>query len=182
MPYFNSFRKTYTSVFDIKAEVALMVYGEMSIQKIADKIDMADMIYVGGGNTIFMLEKWKQCGIDKLIADAYSRGVVLCGLSAGGICWFEKMFTDGFMTNGEANEYEFSPALGYLNYGAIPHYNLRKEDFYNKNSQLKNGTWYAIENNSAVVFKNGEFYKTLSSGGQSYKLMLNENEIVENLI
>ena len=31
MPYFNSFRKTYTSVFDIKAEVALMVYGEMSI-------------------------------------------------------------------------------------------------------------------------------------------------------
>ena len=33
MPYFNSFRKTYTSVFDIKADVALTVYGEMSIDK-----------------------------------------------------------------------------------------------------------------------------------------------------
>ena len=38
MPYFNSFRKTYTSVFDIKAEVALMVYGEMDIQKIKDNL------------------------------------------------------------------------------------------------------------------------------------------------
>ena len=37
MPYFNSFRKTYTSVFDIKAEVALIVYGEMDVNKIADK-------------------------------------------------------------------------------------------------------------------------------------------------
>ena len=39
MPYFNSFRKTYTSVFDIKAEVALCVYGEMDIEKIKDKIE-----------------------------------------------------------------------------------------------------------------------------------------------
>ena len=37
MPYFNSFRKTYTSVFDIKAEVALSVYGEMSKDKIFGK-------------------------------------------------------------------------------------------------------------------------------------------------
>ena len=34
MPYFNSFRKTYTSVYDIKADVALTVYGEMSLEKI----------------------------------------------------------------------------------------------------------------------------------------------------
>ena len=44
MPYFNSFRKTYTSVFDIKAEVGLLVYGEMDMQKIKDKIDAADCI------------------------------------------------------------------------------------------------------------------------------------------
>ena len=51
MPYFNSFRKTYTSVFDIKAEVALMVYGEMDAQRIIDKINNADCIYIGGGDT-----------------------------------------------------------------------------------------------------------------------------------
>ena len=48
MPYFNSFRKTYTSVFDIKAEVALIVYGEMDIERIAGKIDAAPRtVFVG---------------------------------------------------------------------------------------------------------------------------------------
>ena len=37
MPYFNSFRKTYTSVYDIKADVALTVYGEMDMERIAEK-------------------------------------------------------------------------------------------------------------------------------------------------
>ena len=59
MPYFNSFRKTYTSVFDIKAEVALSVYGEMNYEHIAQKVNDADMLYVGGGDTVFMLDKWK---------------------------------------------------------------------------------------------------------------------------
>ena len=74
MPYFNSFRKTYTSVYDIKAEVALMVYGEMSVEKIQGKIEMADCIYVGGGDTVFMLDKWKEFGIDKMLIDAYESG------------------------------------------------------------------------------------------------------------
>lgn len=56
MPYFNSFRKTYTSVYDIKADVALTVYGEMSFEKIQDKFLKADFLYVGGGDTVFMLE------------------------------------------------------------------------------------------------------------------------------
>lgn len=42
MPYFNSFRKTYTSVFDIKADVALTVYGEMDLPHIEEKFLKAD--------------------------------------------------------------------------------------------------------------------------------------------
>lgn len=42
MPYFNSFRKTYTSVYDIKADVALTVYGEMSFSKIEEKFSKAE--------------------------------------------------------------------------------------------------------------------------------------------
>ena len=44
MPYFNSFRKTYTSVYDIKADVALTVYGEMDLERIAEKFQKADFI------------------------------------------------------------------------------------------------------------------------------------------
>ena len=94
MPYFNSFRKTYTSVFDIKADVALTVYGEMSAEKLRDKFEKADFLYVGGGDTVFMLEHWKKSGMLDLIKEAYERGVIVCGLSAGAICWFEEMYTD----------------------------------------------------------------------------------------
>ena len=62
MPYFNSFRKTYTSVFDIKADVALTVYGEMDMNRIREKFQKADFIYVGGGDTVFMIEHWKKTG------------------------------------------------------------------------------------------------------------------------
>ena len=181
MPYYNTFHKTYTGELGLKTDCALVVHGEMNEEKIKSKFEKADLIYVGGGNTIFMLEKWKEKGLDVLIKDAYERGVVLCGLSAGAICWFEKMFTDGFKMNGESNEYEFSSALGYLKGGACPHYDIRSEDFAIKKSPFKVGEWYCIESNSAVVFKNGEYFTTYSSGGKSYKIIAKESEIIEKI-
>ena len=74
MPYFNSFRKTYTSVYDVKADVALTVYGEMSMERIREKFAKADFLYVGGGDTLFMLEHWKKTGLLALIREAYERG------------------------------------------------------------------------------------------------------------
>ena len=182
MPYYYTFHKTYTGELGLKTDCALTVYGEMNEEKIKSKFEKADMIYVGGGNTLYMLEHWKKCGLLDLIKQAYERGVILSGLSAGAICWFENMFTDGFISNGESSEYEFSTALGYLKGGACPHYNERRTDFFNKVSSIKDGEWFAIENNSAIVFKNGEMFKTLSSGGKSYKITLENGKTVENLI
>ncbi len=153
MPYFNSFRKTYTSVFDIKAEVGLLVYGEMDEQKIKDKFDKADCIYVGGGDTKFMLDLWKQKGIDKLLKEAYDRGVILCGLSAGAVCWFDNAYTDYDIMRGQSSEYKVLPALGYLRGIACPHYDERPEfDGVASSFDLA----YAIGNDSAIVFEDGE--------------------------
>ena len=55
MPYFNSFRKTYTSVFNFKSDVALSVYGEMNYDHIKAKFETADFLYVGGGDTKFLI-------------------------------------------------------------------------------------------------------------------------------
>ena len=102
MPYFNSFRKTYTSVFDIKADVALTVYGEMDLPHIEEKFLKADFLYIGGGDTKFMLDSWKETGLIGLVLDAYDRGVPVAGLSAGAICWFDKMYTDFDIIRGKA--------------------------------------------------------------------------------
>ena len=179
MPYFNSFRKTYTSVFDIKAEVALMVYGEMSIEKIAGKIDMADCIYIGGGDTVFMLDKWKEFGIDKLIIDAYEKGKIICGLSAGAICWFTDMYTDYEIMRGQSSEYVLKKGLGVLEGAMCPHFNDREEDFI---LALKKGiisSAYCVDNDCAIEFVNGKFTKVISAGGKAYKVSLDGQEIVK---
>ena len=55
-----------------------------------------DLIYVGGGSTANMLAVWRLHGIDLLLREAWKRGAVLGGLSAGAICWFEGGVTDSF--------------------------------------------------------------------------------------
>lgn len=94
MPYYNTFHKVYTGVFDIKTDVALCVFKDADLARIREKFEKADMIYAGGGDTVFMIEQWKKTGLLPLIREAYERGVVICGLSAGAICWFSDMYTD----------------------------------------------------------------------------------------
>lgn len=178
MPYFNSFRKTYTSVFDIKAEVALIVYGEMDTHRIKNKIDMADCIYIGGGDTLFMLEKWRETGLDKLILDAYENGKIICGLSAGAICWFKDMYTDYEIMRGVSADYVLEKGLGVLEGTMCPHFNERETDFIlsmTKND-IKNA--YCVENDCAIEFINGVYTKTISAGGKAYILKNQNGEIL----
>ena len=179
MPYFNSFRKTYTSNFDIKAEVALMVYGEMSVEKIAGKIAVADCIYVGGGDTVYMLDKWKEFGIDKLLIDAYNRGVIICGLSAGAICWFKDMYTDYEIMRGQSSEYVLRKGLGVLDGAMCPHFNEREKDF---TDALKKGVIkgaYCVENDCAIEFVDGKFNRVIEGGGKAYILSIDGDAVLK---
>lgn len=153
MPYFNSFRKTYTSVFDIKAEVGLLVYGEMDDENIRNKFLKADMIYVGGGDTAFCIDIWRKRGIDKLLSDAYERGVILCGLSAGAICWFKNLYSDYDIMRGQGSDYKVFDGLAFLPGIACPHYEQRPE-FDQIAAAYDSG--YAFCGNSAAEFVDGE--------------------------
>lgn len=177
MPYFNSFRKTYTSVFDIKAEVGLMVYGEMSVEKIQAKIDNADCIYIGGGDTVYMLEKWKELGIDKMIISAYEQGKIICGLSAGAICWFTDMYTDFEIMRGNSSDYVMKKGMGVIKGTMCPHFNEREKDF--TKAMVEHGviSAYAVENDCAIEFVNGEFTKSISAGGKAY-VLTNDNGVI----
>lgn len=179
MPYFNSFRKTYTSVFDIKAEVALIVYGEMNLEKIENKINMADCIYIGGGDTLYMLEKWKEMGVDKLLIKAYNEGKIICGLSAGAICWFKDMYTDYEIMRGQSSEYILKKGLGIIDACMCPHYNLRKDDFLDALKKGSINSCYCVENNCAIEFVDGKFTKSISSGGKAYFISKDGENIKE---
>jgi dipeptidase E len=84
---------------------------------IRDFLLAQDVVYVGGGNTANMLAIWRVHGVDAVLREAWERGIVLAGVSAGSICWFEAGVTDSF---GE----ELAPlrCLGFLPGSNCPHY------------------------------------------------------------
>jgi peptidase E len=52
-----------------------------------------DVVYVGGGSMRNLLAIWREHGIDLLLREAWERGVVLAGISAGAMCWFQSGVT-----------------------------------------------------------------------------------------
>ena len=182
MPYFNSFRKTYTSVFDIKADVALTVYGEMDLEKIKGKFEKADFIYVGGGDTLYMMKRWEEFGLLNLIRDAYDRGVIICGLSAGAICWFENIYTDSDSVDKDGS-YSMQKGLGWIKGTISPHYNERVEDFDEIIRKMPAGSKaYGIENLAALEFVNGELTRSIVVGGNAYLIENKGPEIIKSII
>jgi dipeptidase E len=84
---------------------------------LADFVAAQDVFYVGGGNTAHLLAIWRLHGLDRLLRDAWMRGAVLAGISAGMICWFQAGVTDSF------GGLEALPdGLGLLPGSACPHY------------------------------------------------------------
>lgn len=168
MPYYNTFHKVYTGVFDIKTDVALTVFKDVDMERMRAKFEKADVIYVGGGDTVFMIESWKESGLLDLIIDAYERGVIIAGLSAGAICWFSDIYTDSLKTD-DGVKYAMFKGLGWIDGVVSPHYNQRVDDF-DKIVAENFDTAYGIEDDSALLIENGEIVGALSSGGNVYRL------------
>ena len=97
-----------------KVEVVHILNGELTPDEISDKILSADIIYVGCGDTRFMLEKWKEKGIDIALEKAYQKGIVLAGMSAESYCWFDW-------------NYDLIRGLGFIKAVNCVHYNRKDE-------------------------------------------------------
>ena len=78
----------------------------------------SDVILVCGGNTANMLAVWRLHGFDRILREAWEAGIVLCGWSAGMICWFEAGVTDSFGPQLAG----MRDGLGFLPGSACPHY------------------------------------------------------------
>ena len=113
--YFNAFSVAYKSL-GAKVEALRILNKELTPNEISDKILSADIIYVGCGNTRFMLEKWKEKGVDIALKKAYDKGIILAGMSAGSYCWFDY-------------NYDLIQGLGFINAVNCVHYNKKETTF-----------------------------------------------------
>lgn len=130
---------------------------EYTQEQIKQLVLGADIIYVGGGNTAFMMDCWRQHKVDEYLRQAYKRGAVLSGLSAGSICWFVSGYSDSDLieNNGEGS-YRFVDGLGILPYLHCPHYDEEGREGFDtmaeeKAAQGQRLPAIALENQTALV-------------------------------
>lgn len=119
------------------------------------------VIHVGGGNTRSMLAVWREWGFDRILREAYERGVVLCGSSAGSICWFQEGVTDAI-----AGELSGIRALGFLPGSHCPHYDGEKDRRPVYQRLVADGTLqpgYAADDGVALHFVDGALHAVLSA-------------------
>jgi dipeptidase E len=144
----------------------LLLYRDRPSAKVIKQLILkADIIYVGGGNTLRMMNLWRQYGIDKLIDQARRRGSVLCGLSAGCICWFRQGNSDSRKFADETNKTLIKVSgLDYVDALACPHYDVEKHrQPMLKAMMLKTrGIAIALENCSAIEVVDNS-YRILTS-------------------
>ncbi|WP_246056192.1 peptidase E [Alteribacter natronophilus] len=141
-----------------------------------------DVIYVGGGNTKNMLLLWKEWGLDTLLKKAYAEGILLTGLSAGSICWFEEGLTDPL----NAPLYKLD-CLGFLKGSNCPHYdgeNKRKPAYHQLLSEGKIIEGYAADDGGALHFINETLFSSISSRpmAKAYTVKCEGNQVVEDEI
>ena len=149
-------------------------------EEIRSMILGADIIYVGGGNTKKMMAIWKELSVDEYLKEAYEKGIVLSGLSAGSICWFKAGHSDSdTLENGEIKPYSMVSGLGLIPMFHCPHFNEegRADDFVKK-VQTTGMTGLALENNTAIDLHNNT-YRIIKTDkyAYAYKLELVDGKV-----
>lgn len=84
----------YTSFRTLDCEPSHLALFRRTVVDLESHILGQDILYVGGGNTLNMLAVWRAHGLDHILRKAWEHGVVLAGISAGSICWYETGLTD----------------------------------------------------------------------------------------
>ena len=138
-----------------------------------------DGIVCSGGNTLNQQAIWKAQGIDVVLRQAWDRGIVLGGASAGSLCWFEEGTTDSrpkVLTKVEC--------LGFLKGSHSPHYDreVDRRPLYQKligSGQLKPG--YACDNDAGIYFEDNEVKRVVASraGAKVYYVSVVDGKVVE---
>src|SRR5215469_15613915 len=80
--YWRHVQDYFGNLLNCKTDVLLLKHEPPSQKKIVEKITWAEIVYVGGGNTLLMMRVWRRLGVDKLLRSAYENGTVLSGISA----------------------------------------------------------------------------------------------------
>ncbi len=139
-----------------------------------------DLIYVGGGSVTSLIGVWRAHGIDEILREAWERGIVLCGLSAGSLCWYR----EGVSTfHGPPERVE---GLGLLPWSNTVHYSSeprRREALF---GWLRDGMppAYAADDGAALHFVGDDVAQVISSRehARAYRVEMRHGRVVTTIL
>lgn len=141
-----------------------------------------DGIVCSGGNTLNQQVIWKAHGIDAILKQAWDRGIVLGGASAGSLCWFEHGTTDS-----RPKELSRVDCLGFLQGSHSPHYDAEpgRRPLYQKMilaGQMKPG--YACDNDAGIYFEDNTVKRVVSTraAAKVYYVSVEGGKVVEKVM
>ena len=154
--YIETMKKIYHDLLKCNYRSLTIEELKNDIDKAKKDIEWADIIYEGGGDTPAMIDLWKQTGFDILLRRAWNQGKIMCGVSAGAICWFSCGFTDNpAYFDREVNKIE---CLGFVDAYFLPHCQKEgKIERFNKSLKYIDKVGISLSNCTAIEIIDDEY-------------------------
>ena len=108
-----------------------------------------DLIYVAGGSMLNLIAIWRAHGLDRILPEAWRRGTLLAGQSAGAMCWFELGITASSGRPRPAGGLCLLPGALSVHYGRDPE--RRQTLLTEVGAGLRNG--YALDDGAGLLFE-----------------------------
>jgi len=170
--YIETVKKVYK---ELGCDVKILCLTKENIEEddIRDIILKSDIIYVGGGNTEYMMKIWEKYSVGKYLKEAYKKNIVLSGLSAGSLCWFKAGFDDSEFIEGiDRPRYKWVKGLDILPYLNNVHYEEEERKEFDEIMKKESTDAIALESNVAFVEMDGKtFYIRADKKRNAYRFL-----------
>lgn len=178
--------KSYAAMSELNCDVTHLQLFTQPNASIKEHLLNSDVIWVGGGSVANLLALWKLHEVDVVLREAYESGVILGGVSAGSLCWFQGGPTDSFgpelrpITNG----------LGFLPFGNAVHYDSEAQRRPMTHGLIETETFkriYATDDGVGILFENEMPVEVITdrespeaSGTTAYVIEKIDGEVLES--
>ena len=146
---------SYEAVGGLSCDVTHLALFPQPNAEVAERIATSDVIWVGGGSVANLLALWRLHGVDAAMREAWDRGAILGGVSAGAICWHVGGTTDSFGPDLRP----VTDGLGLLPFGCGVHYDSEEQRRPLLHSLVGDGTLpdsYATDDGVGILFEGTE--------------------------
>ncbi len=156
----SRFRRGFGSRGAEVTDISLFRLGQNPVD-LEDHFFNQDLIYVGGGSLVNLVAVWAAHGVYELLLEALSRGVLICGQSAGAMCWFERGITTSSGTAAMADGFGLIPGSFCVHYHRDP----ERRTAYLAAVEAGEPPGYGADDQAGVLFEDGVMTRTVSARG-----------------